>query len=618
MYRSSAKRLSALALSVGAGLFLSGSSLLLASEKAQASSQTPVVSHPVRAGKSVRMRDFRAELPLNPGPKRQIRNDVPPPKGNGPHGRVVDPVVQTTPGLTAPDELGQFDGLTDQDNQNTIGTEYVPPDTNGDVGPNHYVEYINTIWSVYDKTGTLLLGPLPGNSFWQGLGGVCESGDDGDPIVKYDRQADRWFASQFYVNGGSGPFHQCIAISVTNDPTGSWYQYDYFISSTDFSDYPKFGIWPDGYYMTSNLFGSSFTGGAFAFDRTKMLAGDPSAAMITFSTGGEGGVVPSDLNGTTPPPAGAPNYFMTYEVSPARLLIWQFHADFAVPANSTFTGPVEVPVPEFNTPVCGSSRDQCVPQLGTTELLETLSQDLMYPLPYRNFGDHEAILAAQTVGDGTGIAQVRWYEIRDPGGSPVAYQASTYAPDADTHRWMPSIAMDRQGNIALNYSRSSSTLHPQAAITGRLAGDPLNTMGAEDIWYAGAGSQDSSFSRWGDYTSIFLDPTDDCTFWGINEYYATTTSFDFKTRIGSFKFPSCTAGPTGTLEGTVTDGTNPIAGVKVVAGIVEHNDGCERSLSIYARCRKLRHDGDEVWLSAGLGPWRRCGGRWRHRAGLRS
>ncbi|HTY40970.1 MAG TPA: carboxypeptidase regulatory-like domain-containing protein [Thermoanaerobaculia bacterium] len=512
------------------------------------------------------MRDYKMQGPIVPGPRRAIRNDVPPLKGgNAARKKVVDPAVQHTPGPNQPGELGQFEGLADIDNQNTIGTEYVPPDTNGDISPNNYIEYINTIWAVYDRSGNLQLGPLPGNSFWQGLGGVCETGDDGDPIVKYDRAADRWFASQFYVNGGAGPFHQCIAISVTNDPTGDWYQYDFFISDTAFSDYPKFGIWPDAYYMTSNLFGDTFDGGAFAFNRTKMLAGDPSAEMIQFSTGGEGGVLPSDMNGTIPPPDGSPNYFMTYEVNPARLLIWQFHVDWDVPANSSFTGPVDIPVPDFNTPVCGSFRDQCVPQLDSTELLETLSQDLMYPLAYRNFGDHEAIVASQTVGDGNGVAQVRWYEIRDPGGSPVAYQASTYAPDS-THRWMPSIAMDHNGNIALNYSRSDTTLHPQAAMTGRLATDPLNTMGDENIWYAGAGSQQDSFSRWGDYTSIFIDPLDDCTFWAINEYYAADAAFDFHTRIGSFKFPSCSIGPTGTLEGTVTDGANPIAGVKVSAG----------------------------------------------------
>jgi hypothetical protein len=573
MYRSSAKRLSAFIVSAGTFLFLAGATLLSAS----GSPQTPTVSRASRTGKSIAMRDYRFNGPFNPGPPRAIRNDIPPPKGNGSNRQVVDPVAQKRFGTTQPGELAQFDGLSDDDVAATLGgIRYVPPDTNGDIGPNHYVEYINTIWSVYDRSGTLLLGPLPGNSFWQGLGGNCQNTDDGDPIVKYDRMANRWMASQFFVHGGAGPFGQCIAISMTGDPTGSWFQYEFPFSSTDFTDYPKLAIWPDAYYMTQNIFGSVFYGGAFAFNRAKMLVGDPTAEQIffttTYGTFAEGGVEPSDLNGVVMPPAGAPNYFMTFDVVPspdpcagACLLIWQFHSDFVTPANSTFTGPAVVPVPAFNVPVCGSFRDQCVPQLGSSELLETLSGDLMYPLPYRNFGDHEAILASHTVGDGTGIAQVRWYEIRDPGGSPVAYQASTYAPDS-THRWMPSIAMDRSGNIALNYSRSDTTLHPQAAITGRLATDPLSTMGSEDVWYAGAGSQTASFNRWGDYTSIFLDPVDDCTFWAINEYYPTTSSFNWHTRIGSFKFPSCVPLPSGTLEGTVTDGTNPIPGATVTAG----------------------------------------------------
>lgn len=575
MHSRLAKRLSAFIVTASVCLF-AGASALHAAETAQ----QPIVTHATRTGTSIAMRDFRFVGPINPGPPHEIRNDMPPAKGGGnaPHGKVIDPVVQTHMGRTQPGNLVQFDGLTDADNQTFIGTRYVPPDTNADVGPNHIVEYINTIWSVYDKSGNLLLGPLPGNSFWSTAGGNCQSTDDGDPIVKYDRAADRWFASQFFVHGGGGPFGQCIAVSQTGDPTGAYFTYEFFWSATDFTDYPKFGIWPDAYYQTWNVFGSSFYGEALSYNRAKMLVGDPTAEQlafhITYNGNAEGGVLPSDWNGPlSPPPAGAPNYFMAYDVVPSPdpcsgscLLIWQFHSDFVTPANSTFTGPAVVPVPAFTTPVCGSFRDQCVPQLGSPELLETLSQDLMYPLPYRNFGDHESIGASHTVGNGSGVAQVRWYEVRSPGSSPTLFQSGTYAPDS-THRWMPSIAIDKVGNMALNYSRSDTTLHPQAAITGRLVTDAPGTMGAEDIWFAGAGSQSSSFSRWGDYTSVFLDPNDDCTFWAINEYYATTTSFDFKTRIGSFLFPSC-LGPTGTLEGHVTDpSSNPIQGATVTAAV---------------------------------------------------
>ena len=208
------------------------------------------------------------------------------------------------------------------------------------------------------------------------------------------------------------------------------------------------------------------------------------------------------------------------------------------------------------------------------ELLETLSHATMHRMAYRNFGTHESLVTNHTVDAGGPTAGIRWYEIRNPGGErpgrrqpTVIYQQSTFAPDDGNHRWMGSIAQDRNGNMALGYSISSSTMFPSIAIHGRLAGDPLNTLGAEDIWLAGTGSQQNTFSRWGDYSSMVLDPADDCTFWYTQQYYQTTGSFDWNTRVGSFKYPSCTAGPTGTLRGTVTDGTNPIEDVIVTAGL---------------------------------------------------
>ncbi|RPI22538.1 MAG: carboxypeptidase regulatory-like domain-containing protein, partial [Actinobacteria bacterium] len=260
--------------------------------------------------------------------------------------------------------------------------------------------------------------------------------------------------------------------------------------------------------------------------------------------------------------------------APERLLIWQFHADFATPANSTFTGPVEVLVAPFVTPVCGSSRDQCVPQLDSPELLETLSQATMFRLAYRNFGDHESLVTNHTVDAGGEIAGIRWYEIRNPGGTalgnggatpPLIHQQGTFAPDSN-YRWMGSIAQDANGNMALGYSISSESMYPSIAITGRLEGDPLGEMGAEDIFLAGTGSQIDTVSRWGDYSSMSVDPLDDCTFWYTQQYYQETGNFDWNTRVASFKYPGCLAPGTGTISGTVTDGTNPIAGAKVTAG----------------------------------------------------
>ncbi len=564
MHRNSATRLSVSFVSVGIGLSLVATSLLASEQVAPSVNRTPSVGSDVAHVITTPMRDFRFVGPVSPVAKMQVRNDIVPKKRSG-SAPVADPVVQKQFGKSQPDEVGQFEGLSDDDNAVTVGTRFVPPDTNGDVGPNHYVEYINGIWAVYDKTGTLVMGPLPGNSLWQSLPGNCKNTNNGDPVAKYDKFADRWVLTQFSVTGTS--YDQCIAVSATGDPTGAYYAYDFLISPNVFNDYPKLGIWPDGYYVTFNGFpdAGGFEGLAFAFDRSKMLVGS-AAASIGFSLGdSEGGLLPSDLDGMTPPPVGAPNYLLDwYDTS--TLHMFEFHVDWAVPANSTMTGPIAIPVSSFIVPVCANFRDQCVPQLGSTELLETLVGDMMFRLPYRNFGDHEALVGNFTVGTADGPAAIRWFEIRNPGPTPTLYQESTYAPDS-SYRWMGSIAQDASGDMALGYSKSDTTIYPSIAITGRLPGDTLGTMGAEDVFLNGGGSQTASFNRWGDYSSMSIDPTDDCTFWYAQQYYAATGSFDFKTRIASFKFPSCTNPvATGSISGTVTDGVNPIPGVFVTAG----------------------------------------------------
>ncbi len=563
MYRNAAARLSTFIVSIG-------TAVLLAAAPASASDRplgkTPTVGFSARHAKSSRLSSYRAVGPVRPRPNREILNEATPKKGAGAATRGIDPVLQSRFGLSQPEPSVQFEGASDDDNAAVLGQRTVPPDTEGDVGPNHYIQYINNVAVMYDKSGNIVLGPIPGNAFWAGLGGPCEIQNDGDPLVRYDRQADRWVFSQFALpNFPDGPFYQCFAVSTTNDPTGEYWQYEFETSDTFFTDYGKLGVWPDAYYMSFNMFGPAgeFQGGAYAFDRAAMLAGAP-AGMIAFDTGAQGGALPSDLDGPTPPPAGSPNYFMTFDVNPARLLEWQFHVDWTTPGDSTFTGPVEIPVADFVYPVCDAFRGQCVPQFETSEKLETLDDKLMYRLVYRNFGDHESLVVNHTVGTASGAAAPRWYEIRDPGDAPVLYQQGTYAPDA-AFRWMGSIAMDGNGNMALGYSKSSSTMYPSIGITGRLAGDPLGLMGAEDVWFAGGGSQIASSSRWGDYSTMSIDPADDCTFWYTQEYYAESGSFDFKTRIGAFRFASCTGGPAGSLEGTVSGDSGPIEGATVEA-----------------------------------------------------
>ena len=545
-------------------LVLAGSCFGLAA--AARGATAPTIGFATRHGKSARLSEYRVSGPVRPVTSRQVPNRGVPKKTTAVSLSTTDTVTQRQFGLSHPEPVVQFEGASDDDNAAITGGRIVPPDTEGDIGPSHYLQYINSVATIYDKSGQIVLGPFKGNAFWQGLGGPCEIQNDGDPLARYDRQADRWVVSQFALpNFPDGPFYQCFAVSITNDPTGEYWQYEFKTSDDFFTDYGKIGVWPDAYYMSFNMFGPAgeVQGGAYAFDRSAMLAGAP-AGMIVFDTGAQVGVLPSDLDGPTPPPAGSPNYFLTFDLNPARLLQWQFHVDWTTPANSTFTGPLEIPVAEFLYPVCNADRGQCIPQLDSPEKLETLGDRLMYRLVYRNFGEHESLVVNHTVGTESGSSALRWYEIRQPGDTPVVYQQGTYAPD-DNFRWMGSLAMDRQGNIALGYSKSSAAMYPSIGVTGRLAGDPPGTMGAEDVFLAGGGSQVGSASRWGDYSSMSIDPVDDCTFWYTQEYYGATGDFDFQTRVGAFRFPSCTGGATGILEGSVTSGGSPLGGATVTA-----------------------------------------------------
>ncbi len=274
MYRNVAARVSLVA--SAAMCFLMAGATMRAGEVG--GGQPPTVAFATRHGKSASLRDFRTAGPVAPRPNREIHNEVMPKKGSGASRPTSDAAVQKQFGLSQPSPQIQFEGASDQDNAAVTGNLIVPPDTEGDVGPNHYVQYINNVAVIYDKTGNIVLGPFKGNAFWAGLGGPCEIQNDGDPLVRYDRQADRWVFSQFALpNFPDGPFYQCFAVSTSSDPTGDYYQYEFKTSDTFFTDYGKLGIWPDAYYMSFNMFGpdDAFLGGAYAFDRAAMLAGGP-------------------------------------------------------------------------------------------------------------------------------------------------------------------------------------------------------------------------------------------------------------------------------------------------------------------------------------------------------
>jgi hypothetical protein len=294
------------------------------------------------------------------------------------------------------------------------------------------------------------------------------------------------------------------------------------------------GVWPDAYYETFNMFkppSLNFVGAdVCAYHRTAMLAGQ-AATQICFQQGSSiAGLLPSDLDGTTAPPAGSPNYMIRFGTN--NLNLFKFHVDFATPTNSTFTGPAVIPVAAFS-PLCGGGT--CVPQPGTIQTLDSLADRLMYRLAYRNFGTHESLVVNHSVAVGSGGGGVRWYEIQNPGGTPLLAQHGTFAPDP-SFRWMGSIAMDKAGDMALGYSVSdSTTVHPSVAYTGRVPTDPAGTMEAEVSVLAGTGSQIGSLTRWGDYSAMTVDPVDDCTFWYTQEYMKTTGNFNWNTRIGQLQ-----------------------------------------------------------------------------------
>jgi hypothetical protein len=458
-----------------------------------------------------------------------------------PHGANVqpDPVVQSSaPGPKVGTTAGlNFAGIGDTSNTPGNPCNCAPPDTNGAVGATQFVQWVNTAFEVYNKTtGARVIGPTAGNALWAGFGGGCETSNSGDIIAQYDKAAGRWVLTQPVF---TAPFLQCVAVSTTSDATGTYNRYAF--SEPNFNDYPKLGVWPDGYYMSFNMFsGNTFLGArACAFDRSNMLLGN-AATQICFQEGSSvGSLLPSDLDGTTAPPAGSPDFYLNFGTN--SLNLWKFHVDFGVPTNSTFTGPTSIPVAAFTAACSGGG--SCIPQPNTRNKLDSLADRLMYRLAYRNRAGTESLVVTHSVtvssSKRSSVTGLRWYELRSPNGTPTVFQQGTYAPADGNSRWMGSIAMDNVGDMALGYSVSSSSTFPSIRYTGRVPTDPLGTMEAENSIIAGSGSQTSSLHRWGDYSSMSVDPVDDCTFWYTNEYLTATGSFNWSTQIASFKFTGC-------------------------------------------------------------------------------
>jgi hypothetical protein len=519
-----------------------------------------------------------------------IRQEAPGTGSGGPDGALqANPPFEAMPAPTS-----SFDGVSNDDNATAFGFRISPPDTDGAVGPNHYVQAVNLLVAIYDKSGTLLVPKFKMSALFASLGAPCGTEDDGDPIVLYDRLADRWLVSQFVLpNYPNGPFYQEIAISQTGDPTGAYYIYCFLVHATKMNDYPHFGIWPDGYYMTCHQFNPNYAGqGVWCFDRLKMLAGDPTATFVYFDLNsldpGIGGMLPGDADGYIPPPVGAPDIF-AYPIATEwgdaidGMRLFNFHVDWAVPANSTFTeraeSPIAVAAYDPRNPSGRKDVNQPPPATNNSRV-DSISDRLMHRLQYRNFGSTESLIACQSV-DALAYpsyrAAVRYCQMKNAslGGAFSAAEQATFSPDTD-HRWMGSAACDWQGNLAVGYSVSSTTTFPSVRYAGRLVSDPANQLTqGEATLVSGSGVQrDTSNNRWGDYSALTMDPTDDATFWYTQEYYTAasqgTSTVGWLTRIGSFKFLGVPASPRGTVTAHVT---NCVTGLPIQHVIITTPEG---------------------------------------------
>jgi hypothetical protein len=476
------------------------------------------------------------EIPMPPGipgeADQEEPSDIIPP---------IDPVAQVAFAHgQMPEPVMNFDGLNFSD-----GGERYPPDANGDVGPHHYIQVVKVAIGIFDKATGERLVNMSYDAFFQGPpDSPCDDRNKGDVLVLYDPIVDRWIVTDFTLPGPNS--YECIAVSQTGDPvSGGWYYYALQANSRGFAsywnDYPKLAVWSDGWYMSANMFsrdGNEFGGvRVWALDREDALVGAP-IDLIYFdctSVTHCSSLLPANLRGD-PPPSGSAEYFANL-VSPDRINIWHFHTHWSNPADSRFTGPIPLKVAAFSTYLAVPQKEAGIWKL------DSLGDRLMNLLQYRNINGSERLYANHSVATGE-VGGIRWYEILIRAEAPTLLQQGTYQPD-DSYRWMGSIAADHEGNIAVGYSVSSTELFPAIRYAGRLAGETPNLLTQNEAsLIEGSGSQVGS-NRWGDYSSMAVDPLDGCTFWYTQEYMKETGPH-WDTRIGSFRFPSC-----GQLKGTI-------------------------------------------------------------------
>lgn len=570
--------------SLAAVLLVVGSVAPLSAQESGNGRAVPVVRDAVASDFLPALRNVRPVPPPIDGVRELPRKTLPGRIDSEAPASPVETLTQeaSAGGVLAAVGVG-FDGVS---NVNGV----LPPDPTGAIGPNHFVQAVNLSFAIYNRAGTALYGPANTNTIWSGFGGPCQTTNNGDPIVLYDRAADRFLISQFALpNYPSGPFYECVAVSQGSDPTGSWYRYAFLISNTKMDDYPKLAVWPDGYYMSVNQFNQSTLSwggaGVVVFERERML--DPTKGvprMIYFDmysvNANLGGMLPSDWDGPAAPPAGAPNTFAeidddTWGYSGDQIWLWQFQTTWGSSPTASFTSVATLPTSPFDSNLCNYSRN-CIPQPGTARKLDALSDRLMFRLAYRNFGAYQSMVLNHTVDtDGADRAGIRWYELRGSGGTWGIHQQGTFAPADGQNRWLGTIAMNGNGDIALAYSVSGSSVSPSLRFTSRGAGDPLGQMSqSETTIVAGSGYQSHTSSRWGDYAQMTPDPLDDTSLWFTGEYVNSVSLASWRTRIAKLELTSVPPPPAsyshvGDLDRSTSSARN---GWKATVTVTVHNE----------------------------------------------
>ncbi len=524
---------------IAAGLLFAAGTVFSGSASAQnvPVQRNPIVIHEDHHDVSPPLIDMIRSMPPQTHLSRRLMREPatgrPPIVGHGPDTALQTeklPNVGVTIGLNFAG-VGQGDyGFSDS---------VAPPDTNASAGDTQVVQWVNESYAVFDKsTGALLAGPTAGNSFWSGFGGSCQTFNDGDVNIKYDQVNNRWIAGQLVFE--TTPYMYCIAVSTSDNALGTYNRYAISFGS-NLADYPKRAVWPDAYYLRVIIFvgGFAYAGPeACAMNAAAMRAGQTMTAQCfqPKNAGSETFMLPSDMDGQTLPPAGEPDIFVDLYNS-TTLHTFQFHVDFTNPSNSTFSGPFPVTVASYSD-ACGGNA-ACVQQPSPGEVLDSLGDRVMFRFAYRNYGTYESLVVTHSITptSGTGKAAIRWYEIRTPL-TPTIFQQGTFQLNKFS-TWMGSVAEDKVGDLATGFSISSTTLDPSILISGRVPTDALGKLENPKLIKKGGGVQQSTSNRWGDYSSMAIDPTDDCTFWYTTEYYKKNGSFAWSTELASFKFPGC-------------------------------------------------------------------------------